>query len=323
MSKLSLRGWLKAVAVVSVRLANSPSTRNDFLNPSFLMEPIRLVLLAALTCLSAASSQDEKAATAPAIARIIGDLPDGTPPPPEPQKPRFIVPAQDILDTQIHQQGGRKIIVQKISPIDLPPPPLAAPPVDKTDPAFQARIAAFRANHPKNELIRIGANVYHSQVSAPRTLVTYWPNSDKPPVTLWSSADFSLLWGFASFVGSDGKTRSLMMTWSNLYTGSRPRLLARLGKPYIAPKIPDLPPGKATFVIVSGNLTVEALASIQSLHDLYNNEHDRLLTAYQDREQASLAREAELKANPPKPKDIVLNYWLSNSSEPSVKGGAR
>ena len=68
---------------------------------------------------------------------------------------------------------------------------------------------------------------------------------------------------------------------------------------------------------------MEALASIQSLHDLYNNEHDRLLTAYQDREQASLAREAELKANPPKPKDIVLNYWLSNSSEPSVKGGAR
>ena len=234
------------------------------------MQPIRLVLLAALACLSTASSQDEKAATAPAIARIIGDLPDGTPPPPEPPKPRFIVPAQDILDTQIHQQGGRKIIVQKISPIDLPPPPLAAPPVDKTDPAFQARIAAFRANHPKNELIRIGANVYHSQVSAPRTLVTYWPNNnDEPPVTLWSSADFSLLWGFASFVGSDGKTRSLMMTWSNLYTDSQQRLFARLGKPYIAPQIPDFPPGKATFVITSGTLTVDALASIQSLHDLY------------------------------------------------------
>ena len=46
-------------------------------------------------------------------------------------------------------------------------------------------------------------------------------------------------WGFASFVGSDGKTRSLMMTWSNHYTDSRKRLLAKPGKPYIAPKIPD------------------------------------------------------------------------------------
>ena len=166
------------------------------------------------------------------------------------------------------------------------------------------------------------------QEGLPRSYFSYetnpsWPNSDEQPVTLWSSADFSLLWGFASFVGSDGKTRSLMMTWSNLYTDSQQRLFARLGKPYIAPKIPDLPPGKATFVIASGNLTVEALASIQSLHDLYNNEHDRLLTAYQSREQASLAREAELKAHPPKPKDIVLNYWLSNSAEPSAKGGVR
>ena len=90
-----------------------------------------------------------------------------------------------------------------------------------------------------------------------------------------------------------------MMTWSNLYTDSRQRLLARLGKPYIAPKLPDLPPANATFVIASGNLTEEALTSLQSLHDLYNNEHDRLLTPYKAREQARLAREAELKAHPP------------------------
>ena len=284
------------------------------------MKPIPLVLLAALTCLSSAFSQDEKAA--PTTARIIGDLPDGTPPPPEPAKPASVVAARDILDTEIHEQGGRKIIVQEINPIALPPPPMAEPAVDKNDPAVQARLAAFREKYPKNEILRIGASVYHLPDSTTRTLITYWPNTDEQPVTLWSSADFSLLWGFASFVGSDGKTRSLMMTWSNLHTDSTQRLRARLGKPYITPKIPDLPAGKATFVIASGNLTIEALASIQSLHDLYNNEHDRLLIAYQGREQASLAREAELKAHPPKPKDIVLNYWNIGEST-STQGGSK
>lgn len=292
------------------------------------MEPIPLVLLAALSCLSSAFSQDEDAplgeAAAPTTARVLGTLPDGTPPPPEPPKPAFVVAAKDILDTQIHEQGGRKIIVQEINPIALPPPPMAAPPLDKTDPVVQARIAAFRAKYPRNEFIRIGASVYHLPNSTPRTLITYWPNTDDQPVTLWSSADFSLLWGFASFVGSDGKTRSLMMTWGIQHIDHRQRLLAKFGKSYTAPKIPELPPGKATFVVSSGNLTVEALASIQSLHDLYNNEHDRLLTAYQSREQASLAREAELRAHPPTPKDLILNYSLTDSAtQPNEKGAAR
>ena len=287
------------------------------------MKTITLLLVPIFGCVTAMPAETEQ--PAPSTARIIGDLPDGTPPPPEPPKPAFVVASKDILDTQIHEQGGRKITVREINPIDLPPPPLAEPSADKTDPAVQARIAAIRAKHPRNEFIRIGATVYYAPDSTTRTLVTYWPNTDEQPVTLWSSADFSLLWGFASFVGSDGKTRSLMMTWSNLYTDIQQRLFARLGKLYIAPKIPDLPAGKATFVVTAGNLTTEALASIQSLHDLYNNEHDRLLTASQSREQASVAREAELRAHSPKPKDITLNHWRIDpaGSAATQKGAAR
>ncbi len=153
------------------------------------------------------------------------------PPPPEPAKPAFIVAAKDILGTEIHEQGGREIIVPKNSPIALPPPPMAEPPLDKTNPAVQARLAALCAKHPRNEILRIAATIYHPQSLPPRTLITYWPNSDEQPFTLGSPADFSLLWGFPSFIGSDGKTRSLMMTWSNLYTDSNQRLLATLGKP--------------------------------------------------------------------------------------------
>jgi hypothetical protein len=258
-----------------------------------------------------------------ATARILGNLSDGIPPPPQPAKPSFIVPTTDILETQIHVQDGRKITVQKISPIALPPPPTAAPLLNQSSPAVQARIAALRANHPKDEFVRIGATVYRSQDSAARTLITCWPDGAEEPVTFWSSADFALLSGFSSFLGSDGQTRSLMMTWSTLDIDRLSEFLAKHGREYQPPAMPELPPGKAAFAITSGNPTAKTLASIQSLHDLYNNEHDRLLTAYQDREHARLQQEAELKAHPPKPKDIILNYWLTNSADQAEKGGAR
>jgi hypothetical protein len=93
-----------------------------------------------------------------------------------------------------------------------------------------------------------------------------------------------------------------------------------------SPPIPDFPPEKATFHISSGNPRKQTLASIHCLHDLYNNEHARLEKAYQGRERARILYEAELKANPPKPKDIVLNYWRTEipaAQSAAEKGAAR
>ncbi|MEI6607902.1 MAG: hypothetical protein WCP35_21580, partial [Verrucomicrobiota bacterium] len=45
----------------------------------------------------------------PTTACILGDLPDSTPPPPQPPKPIFVVPAKDILTTATQQQCGRTI----------------------------------------------------------------------------------------------------------------------------------------------------------------------------------------------------------------------
>ena len=42
------------------------------------------------------------------LARIIGDIPDGTPPPPEPPKPKFIVPTKDILESKTSQEAELK-----------------------------------------------------------------------------------------------------------------------------------------------------------------------------------------------------------------------
>jgi hypothetical protein len=114
------------------------------------------------------------------------------------------------------------------------------------------------------------------------------------------------------------------MSWSTMDAERITKLHTARGRIYQLPKIPTFLAGKATFQIIGETQPApEDLAAIQSLHDLYNNEHQRLLTAYQGREQARLQHEAHLKANPPQPKDITLNYWRTEQPAAKTKGGAR
>jgi hypothetical protein len=286
--------------------------------------PIPLALFAALATTALVHAQDKPSAVSsatPTTARILGEIPDGTPPPPEPPKPKFIVPAKDILETTTHQQGGRQITVRKITPIPLPPPPQVAPPLAITDPAIQERIAQAREEHPTDEFLCVGASVFLPKDSPPLSLVHIWPQGRGEPIVFWSSADFALISGIGNFIGTDGETRSLFLMWGVSEIETRTAIQNELGPE--SPQIPDFSAEKATFHITSGNPTKQTLASIQSLHDLYNNEHDRLQKAYQGRERARLQHEAELKANPPKPKDIVLNYWRIETPVAPEKGTAR
>ncbi len=320
MSRPPLRRWLKAIAVVCKRLSNSPSTRKDN-RISFPMEKhlLSIILLIIGGITTGFADEDQAPDTEVTTARVIGEVQDGTPPDPEPPKPAFIVPKADILETTVHEQDGRKIIVQEIKPIALPAATVEAPAADS---ALQDRIAQAGENSARTELLRLGVTIYHAKDSPPRTLVSYAQSGDEPAVTFWSTADFSLLTGFTSFIGSDGKTRRLMMLWSAVDIDRTAAMMARTARPYQAPTIPQLPEGNATFIITSENPPDQAIASIQALHDLYNNEHDRLQAAFQSRQQANLEREAELKAHPPKPKNIVLDHWDIGGATPA-EGGSK
>ncbi len=250
-------------------------------------------------------------------ARLLGKLPDGTPPPPQPPKPGFVALAEKILSTKTFQEGGRTITVHEIAPITLPPPPEVIVPAEPS-PEFRQRLAELRASQPKVHHLSISATVYREKDKPTRTLVRYWSaeqNQALNAVVFWSSADFSLLSGLPGFVTSDGRKCSLLMAWGVRSGQLNADLLAKHGRTYTPPAIPELPAGKATFIITSGIPGGKALTDIQSLHDLYNNEYEKLLAAYQGREQARLAREAELKAHPPQPKDIILNHWRIQPSE--------
>jgi hypothetical protein len=290
------------------------------------------VLLAAATL---AHSQDEISSvsgdfeTAPetlTTARILGEIPDGTPPLPAPPKPEYHVAARDVLATTTHEQGGRTITIREIKPIALPPPP---PPAEITfaepDAEFSSLLAEYRRNHPKNELLFLGATVFRSKDRPSRTLVRWWPQGSDGTITFWSSADFALIaGGINSFADSKGDTHSMLMGWGNVDIDRMAELYTAKGREYDAPELPEFPEGKATFEIAGDSQpTAEELVVIQSLHDLYNSELARLTTAYEGRERARIEREEFLKANPPQPKDITLNFWRTEKPAANGKGESK
>lgn len=279
------------------------------------MKSAPLVFAATLAAAGFIHSQDQSAPVVTA-ACILGDIPDGTPPPAATPQPEFVVPAKDILQTTTHHQGGRTITLRQIKPIALPPPP-APPATVELDPEFAARLADSREVHPSSGLLFLSAAVYRSADSPPRTLVHYWPEDGGETITFWSSADFALVSGIHSFADTAGQTHSIIMGWGDVDIPPANNLAET-----DAPEIPTFPEGNATFQFSGKQPAAADLTTIQSLHDLYNSEHPRLLTAYQGREQARLQQEAELKAHPPKPKDITLHFWRTERPA-AAKGGAK
>jgi hypothetical protein len=287
-----------------------------------------------LSCLPSLAQLEE---ISPAVPPIIADssdgvaqeprahipykIPDGTPPPPEPPKPVWTVPASDVVAEKSINEGGRAITVREIKPIALPAPPEpAAAPVISVE--LRQRLAEYREKHPHRHPIALGATVYRLENEITRTLVTVWITGQREPVSFWSSGDFSLLSGIGAFTDKQGETRALFMLWSIYDTNRFAKRMTELGRPYKRPIIPDLPSDKAAYLIHQGSPDDDLFTAIDSLHEILNHDAVELRRAYEGRVQATKEREAYLKANPPQPKDITLNYWRISKPAATGKGEA-
>jgi hypothetical protein len=290
------------------------------------MSPIPFVIFTLIAGASHLYSQSEPAGTyqedttaRASEARILHPIPDGTPPPPAPPKPEYPIASREILSTKTHQQGGRDITIRRIKPIALPPPPAPAEPAAVSE-EFTQRLAEYREAHPRSGMLFLGATVYRPKDGPPRSLVRYWPEGGRE-ITFWSSANFALIaGGIQSFADREGHEHHIFMSWGTVDIDRMTELLAANGRTYLTPEIPDFPEGKATYQIIGQAPPAKHLAAIQALHDIYHNDHTKLLTAYQGREQARIEREAYLKANPPQPQNITLNYWRTTKPAADRKG---
>ncbi len=294
---------LKAVAVVLVRLISSPSTwrKNNSRDPMRnLLQPFLLVSSALLL-----GAQEE-------IARP--HTADNTRPFEESPAARvpvytFILPPEDVISERNFSVGGRKVSVREIKPIALPEPLKESPTVEITE-AMKERVREFTENNPRQQTIFLGATVYRFEDASVRTHCQLWGQNQGETISLWSSADFSLLAGVGEFVGTDGETRSLFLLSSVIDIARQARYSREHNaEVLILPEIPKLPEAAPTYVVSEGKLSEEASSALDALHMMLKNEADDLRLARDKRERVYREREAFKKANPSPPKDIILHYW--------------
>jgi hypothetical protein len=234
-------------------------------------------------------------------AKLVSPVADGTPALPAPPKE---LPAFTVRSTTVRQLQDRKIIMQRISDPGLPDPPPPPPPATKevlealrASPEWQKRIA----DHKESKLILLSASV----VDGKATFVRWYHDGEE--FQAWSNVNFNHLSGFAEFE-SGRKRYHFIMAVGDIST-------AKGSKSEWPGKPPELGVDYPAFTLIKGDKSMgDALAMMIALHDLYENEQDKLVNAHKSRLRASTEREAWLRANPPQPQDTVIQFWPRKGS---------
>jgi hypothetical protein len=264
-------------------------------------------------------------------ARIIGEIADGTPPPPPipPELPDF-----RVEDSMVRQLPDRKVTLRRVDDPGLPPLPPPPKPMTEEEwkafqetPEYQTFLAEAREHARRTQFAFLSATVYDRE----NTRLEWWMPGDSETHTkprnfvAWSNVDFLYLGGFGSYE-YNGIEYMLIMAVGNIETEVLEKwqeLAAEHGVEYEIPKCPELPADRPAYIVTEGDPTdTEGVALMDGLHAVYAKEKDRLITAYESREKARIEREEYLKAHPPKPKDLILHFWKGQRTQPQP-GGAK
>jgi len=321
MSRLPFRGWLKANAVVVVRLLNSPSTRKDLKIQPILMKPIPLVLLAVFVASASLRSQDAPIVVPPDLTPeqttyIPSSLvvPAFTPPAPIVQKPLPVIRVD--ATNRVRGKNGCLITSQRgeaSTEPDLPTPAPAATPVG-TPELTAAEIA--RMKWEQRHRFNLGATVYDHQVSK-----VQWTDPETHEFyEALCGFDIGLLAGIDRFV-HEGEHYQFLLLHSDVETAK----IRRLAGAQVAQAL-EIPAGD--ILITKGNASdVAATAPIRIIKKLINSEKQRLIAYHAAREQYGRQAVAWNAAHPPVPHDEIFVFrphrgsrYLPNP-QPANQGG--
>lgn len=232
---------------------------------------------------------------------LLADPPDGTAVP-APEVRAVFKPAE-VLETSVTRQGGRDITVQRLAldPNDPIKPVFPAPPA--AIPAESAPAVTYDA--PPFYLMMLSATVH----PGPRTSLRWthrFPDGRSREYSGWSNIDFNHISGIGTFRATDGMEHFFQMGIGNeqLPAESSPEFTS-----HVPTFIPD------------GDIPAEALVAVDSLHKIYATDGAKLAASHAGRERARLAKEAELLANPPQPKDLIIRYRIAETPLPAPAGG--
>lgn len=295
--------------------------------------PIHLVFVGLMV---SAVGQDRAGSQAKATdvewrLEIPGLISDGkpAPPPPPPVMPDFSVEGSRTFRKDVVEappmpglpavEGRISVTVRKVIDPGLPELPKPLPPLQPTDPAVIARLAEYAGKYRGTELLFVSATVYdHS-----RTFLRIYPNGRvKDEVTAWSNLDMNHFSGWGSYraIGPNGEIKEfmLLMGIGNEDTGGMEKLFSKHGHTYEKPEIPrmrDVSAGPAYVIVDGKDSGSEALETLAEIHELYSVEGARMERAFHSRVAEEKKLRAYYLANPPEPKDVVMNYWRGKRPE--------
>jgi hypothetical protein len=267
--------------------------------------------------------------------KILGPISDGKPPAPTvtPEPIDFTVKSSHTSRMEITKvpempdlppiPGTINVTVQVVEDPQLldPLPPLPTLPPD--NPAVLAQLSELTEKHRDSQLIYVSATVYDNN----RTFLTIYPNGKSDgSVTAWSNLNFNHFSGFTTFRVKDAIDATLhdfalLMGIGNTESEDSEELAKNSRTENDSLKIPEMPDitkGGPSFIVVEGAADSPAMDTLEQIHDLYRNEGARMEEAYHAREKAQAERRAYLLANPPKPKEVTIQFWKRNN--PSPKG---
>ena len=300
MSKPSLRGRLKAIAVVLVRLFHSPSTRKDAVISFPMKTNLPFILIPLIGWGTNALAADEQ--TAVSNQSIIGiartfiptalEVPAFVPPPPPIEKTVPVMRVDSTVTVPAAHSRTLTILRGEASTLpDIPKPVLAEPrparELTAEDLARQAELRRCRLN--------FNAEVYENGVSIIRW---HHPDTEESYEAI-CGFDINLLAGIGQFI-SGGKTYHL----SFIPPGVRPTTRQRFSKLPI-PKPPEAAPESITITRGTANDPV-GTATFTLLRDLIATEKSRLIVYQEERKIHQQATVEWQKSHPILPRDETI-----------------
>ena len=246
---------------------------------------------------------------------LLSDPPDGSEVP-APEVRAVFAPAE-VLETTVTHQGGRNIIVQRLAldpndPIQPVVPATHPEPTVPTEPTEFLEATEFIENQAAeipdaspSYLPVLTATVY----PGPRTFLRwshYFADGTSREFSGWSNIDFNHITGINIILGTDGSEHAFEMGISTEEIPAENVSVFTTNAPTFIPDQTDIP--------------AEALILVDSLHKIYATDYEKLAAAHAGREAARLAEEAEeaeLLANPPPPKDLIIRYRIAETPLPT------
>jgi len=222
----------------------------------------------------------------------------------------------EIREILIHELSDRRVIIERAPGIILPDPPepvVRPAPNPETAERLAELAAEWKAQRISHPTIHAGASVYRMPDGRTYTHVTNWSVNNSPPVSFWSSADFSILahpGGFTHPTPDGDVNYNMLLFWSLHDVARWQAFTEKRDLEYEMPKIPKFPQGPATWILDESGYRQKPDAAttqaINHLHEHHNRNLAELKAAFAKLEADQAARRAELDANPPQPRDIHL-----------------